>query len=127
MFSKMCAMKKYIFYILALILIVSCSSNVFRGEEQIGDDYISLSSKGFDGEKRYRIKVVSDTSASLDLSVEEGVLSIVIDGEEDRPLEGNYSIEWNQFKDTTFLLKEGEYSVTLKGKDFVGKCRISWN
>ena len=127
MFSKMCAMKKYIFYILVLILIVSCSSNVFRGEEQIGDDYISLSSKGFDGEKRYRIKVVSDTSASLDLSVEEGVLSIVIDGEEDRPLEGNYSIEWNQFKDTTFLLKKGEYSVTLKGKDFVGKCRISWN
>lgn len=127
MFSKMCAMKKYIFYILVLILIVSCSSNVFRGEEQIGDDYISLSSKGFDGEKSYRIKVVSDTSASLDLSVEEGVLSIVIDGEEDRPLEGNYSIEWNQFKDTTFLLKEGEYSVTLKGKDFVGKCRISWN
>ena len=127
MFSKMCAMKKYIFYILALILIVSCSSNVFRGEEQIGDDYISLSSKGFDGEKSYRIKVVSDTSASLDLSVEEGVLSIVIDGEEDRPLEGNYSIEWNQFKDTTFLLKKGEYSVTLKGKDFVGKCRISWN
>lgn len=127
MFSKMCAVKKYIFYILVLILIVSCSSNVFRGEEQIGDDYISLSSKGFDGEKSYRIKVVSDTSASLDLSVEEGVLSIVIDGEEDRPLEGNYSIEWNQFKDTTFLLKEGEYSVTLKGKDFVGKCRISWN
>ena len=127
MFSKMCAMKKYIFYILVLILIVSCSSNVFRGEEQIGDDYISLSSKGFDGEKRYRIKVVSDTSASLDLSVEEGVLSIVIVGEEDRPLEGNYSIEWNQFKDTTFLLKKGEYSVTLKGKDFVGKCRISWN
>ena len=127
MFSKMCAMKKYIFYILVLILIVSCSSNVFRGEEQIGDDYISLSSKGFDGEKSYRIKVVSDTSASLDLSVEEGVLSIVIDGEEDRPLEGNYSIEWNQFKDTTFLLKEGEYSVTLKGKDFIGKCRISWN
>ena len=127
MFSKMCAVKKYIFYILVLILIVSCSSNVFRGEEQIGDDYISLSSKGFDGEKSYRIKVVSDTSASLNLSVEEGVLSIVIDGEEDRPLEGNYSIEWNQFKDTTFLLKEGEYSVTLKGKDFVGKCRISWN
>ena len=120
-------MKKYIFYILALILIVSCSSNVFRGEEQIGDDYISLSSKGFDGEKSYKIKVASDTSASLNLSVEEGVLSIVIDGEEDRPLEGNYSIEWNQFKDTTFLLKEGEYSVTLKGKDFVGKCRISWN
>ena len=120
-------MKKYIFYILVLILIVSCSSNVFRGEEEIGDDHISLSSKGFDGEKSYRIKVVSDTSASLDLSVEEGVLSIVIDGEEDRPLEGNYSIEWNQFKDTTFLLKEGEYSVTLKGKDFVGKCRISWN
>ena len=120
-------MKKYIFYILVLILIVSCSSNVFRGKEQIGDDYISLSSKGFDGEKSYRIKVASDTSASLNLSVEEGVLSIVIDGEEDRPLEGNYSIEWNQFKDTTFLLKKGEYSVTLKGKDFVGKCRISWN
>ena len=120
-------MKKYIFYILALILIVSCSSNVFRGEEQIGDDYISLSSKGFDGEKSYRIKVASDISASLNLIVEEGVLSIVIDGEEDRPLEGNYSIEWNQFKDTTFLLKKGEYSVTLKGKDFVGKCRISWN
>ena len=127
MFSKIFVMKRFVVYMLALILVVSCSSNVFRGEEQIGDDYISLSSKGFDGEKSYKIKVVSDTSASLDLSVEEGVLSIVIDGEEDRPLEGNYSIEWNQFKDTTFLLKKGEYSVTLKGKDFVGKCRISWN
>lgn len=120
-------MKKYIFYILALILIVSCSSNVFRGEEQIGDDYISLSSKGFDGEKSYKIKVLSDTYAQMDLSVEEGVLSILIEGEADRPLEGNYSIEWNQYKETTFLLKEGEYSVILKGKDFVGKCRISWN
>ena len=50
-------MKRFVVYLLALVFIVSCSSNVFRGEEQIGDDYIYLSSKGFDGEKSYKIKV----------------------------------------------------------------------
>ena len=127
MFSKIFVMKRFVVYMLALILVVSCSSNVFRGEEQIGDDYISLSSKGFDGEKSYKIKVVSDTSALMELCVEEGVLNIVVEGEEYRPLEGNYSIDWNQYKETTFHIKRGEYSVTLKGKDFVGDCKISWN
>ena len=127
MFSKIFVMKRFVVCLLALVFIVSCSSNVFRGEEQIGDDYISLSSKGFDGEKSYKIKVVSDTSALMELCVEEGVLYIVVEGEEYRPLEGNYSIDWNQYKETTFHIKRGEYSVTLKGKDFVGDCKISWN
>ena len=65
MFSKIFVMKRFVVYMLALILVVSCPSNVFRGEEQIGDDYIYLSSKGFDGEKSYKIKVVSDTSALM--------------------------------------------------------------
>ena len=118
-------MKRYGYLLLVLILIVSCSSNVFRGEERIGDGFISVESKGFDGEKSYRIEVDSDTYASMDLRVEEGVLSIIVENGKSKPLEGNYSEEWNQNKNTTFFLNKGEYSVTLKGKAFVGKCMIS--
>ena len=120
-------MKRYGLLILVLILIVSCSSNVFRGEERIGESFISVESKGFDGEKSYRIEVDSDTYASMDLRVEEGVLSIIVENGKSKPLEGNYSEEWNQNKNTTFFLNKGEYSVTLKGKAFVGKCMISWD
>lgn len=120
-------MKRYGYLLLVLILIVSCSSNVFRGEERIGDGFISVESKDFDGEKSYRIEVDSDTYALMDLRVEEGVLSIIVENGGSKPLEGNYSEEWNQNKNTTFFLNKGEYSVTLKGKDFVGKCMISWD
>ena len=72
-------MKRYGYLLLVLILIVSCSSNVFRGEERIGEGFISVESKGFDGEKSYRIEVDSDTYASMDLRVEEGVLSIIVE------------------------------------------------
>ena len=120
-------MKRYGYLLLVLILIVSCASNVFRGEERIGDGFISIESKGFAGEKSYRIEVDSDTYASMDLRVEEGVLSIIVENGGSKPLEGNYSEEWNQNKNTTFFLNKGEYSVTLKGKDFVGKCMISWD
>ena len=120
-------MKRYGYLLLVLILIVSCSSNVFRGEERIGDGFISIESKGFDGEKSYRIEVDSDTYASMDLRVEEGVLSIIVENGGIKPLEGNYSEEWNQNKNTTFFLNKGEYSVTLKGEAFVGKCMISWD
>ena len=120
-------MKRYGYLLLVLILIVSCSSNVFRGEERIGESFISVESKGFDGEKSYRIEVDSDTYASMDLRVEEGVLSIIVENGESKPLEGNYSEEWNQNKNTTFFLNKGEYSVTLKGKAFVGECMISWD
>ena len=120
-------MKRYGYLLLVLILIVSCSSNVFRGEERIGDGFISVESKGFDGEKSYRIEVDPDTYASMDLRVEEGVLSIIVENGKSKPLEGNYSEEWNQNKNTTFFLNKGEYSVTLKGKYFVGKCMISWD
>ena len=86
-------MKRYGYLLLVLILIVSCSSNVFRGEERIGESFIFVESKGFDGEKSYRIEVDSDTYASMDLRVEEGVLSIIVENGKSKPLEGNYSEE----------------------------------
>lgn len=119
-------MKKIILILISLLLLSSCSSSVFKGDVKTGDDYICIVSDSFNGEKKYEMNVKSDVEATMELSVEEGALSIIVENSTSKPLEGNYTKEWNQYGKTTFTLEKGTYEISTKGKDFKGTCEIGW-
>ena len=126
MFSIMFSMRKILYLALILILFSSCSSSVFKGNENIGEEYLIFEAQAFNGEKEYRISVKEETNASMDLKVERGSIKIVVEKDGDKPLEGNYDDSWNSYGVTSFSLEAGEYILTLKGKDFKGHCNLDW-
>ena len=119
-------MRKILYLALVLILFSSCSSSVFKGNENIGDEHLIFEAQAFNGEKEYRISVKEETNASMDLKVERGSIKIVVEKDGDKPLEGNYDDSWNSYGVTSFSLDAGEYILTLKGKDFKGHCNLDW-
>ena len=120
-------MKKICLITFILLLLLSCSSSVFKGNEEVGADFVIIDAESFTGEKRYEINVGDSVDAKLDLSIVEGVISVKVSKGESTEHSGNYDKDWNRYGVTTFHLNEGRYSITLEGKNFSGKVKISWS
>lgn len=113
-------MKKTLLIITTALLLLSCKSQVLKGNESVQDRLISAQYTVFDGQKNYALVLDRASSIRFDITTESGKLTLCVTDGQVQYYSGNIS------EDFSFSLNvpEGNYQISVKGRNHRGSFLI---
>lgn len=121
-------MKKIVFILIAICLLLSCSCSSTHGSITNSEGLVDVDAASFSGKKTMTVVFERETVITLSAFTASGTVSLkVVDGDGNVALEGNYDVDWNKYRTTSFTVPKGKTVISVSCSNYCGRATLSWS